>query len=360
MARAGRRPKKRRIVGGVDTHADTHHAAVELMNGGRVADAQFPATAGGYARLLEWMGSFGRLCAVGVEGTGSYGAGLARHLRGQGVDVIEVNRPDRRQRRNLGKSDPLDAYAAADAVLAGRARALPKGGDGVIESIRAVHLARAGAVKARTACINELRSLLVTAPTELREPMAGKSASALATACARLRPAADLTDPLQGTKLALRSLARRYQALTAEIKDLGLHLKALIAQARPDLLSIRGVGPETAAQLLVTCGDNPDRLTGPAAFAALCGVAPVPASSGKTSRHRLSRGGDRQANRALYLIVLARMAHCPRTRAYITRRTTEGKPKQEIIRCLKRYLARELFKTLTSHNTTNTGLPTAA
>jgi transposase len=328
------------------------------MNGGKIADARFPATAAGYARLLEWMGSFGRVHAVGVEGTGSYGAGLARHLRGQGVQVVEVNRPDRRQRRNLGKSDPLDAYAAADAVLAGRARALPKGGDGIIESVRAVHLARAGAVKARTACINELRSLLVTAPTELREPMAGMSAQKLTTTCARLRPATDLTDPLQGTKLALKALARRYQQLTAEIKDLDIGLKTLITRARPDLLTIHGVGPETAAQLLITCGDNPDRLTSPAAFAALCGTAPVPASSGKTNRHRLSRGGDRQANRALYLIVLARMAHCPRTRAYITRRTTEGKPKKEIIRCLKRYLARELFKTLTSHNTTKTSPPT--
>jgi transposase len=219
-----------------------------------------------------------------------------------------------------------------------------------------------GPVAAALACVYDIHSPRVSGHRthRMRERRAGKPAEKLATECARLRPATDLTDPLQGTKLALRSLARRYQALTAEIKDLGRHLKALIAQARPDLPAIRGVGPETAAQLLVTCGDNPDRLTSPAAFAALCGVAPVPASSGKTSRHRLSRGGDRQANRALYLIVLARMAHCPRTRAYITRRTTEGKPKQEIIRCLKRYLARELFKTLTRHNTTNTGLPTAA
>ncbi|MFF5250428.1 IS110 family transposase [Streptosporangium sp. NPDC000095] len=360
MARGGKKPKKRRIVGGVDTHADTHHAAVELMNGGRIADAQFPATADGYAQLLVWMRSYGRLHAVGVEGTGSYGAGLARYLRGHGVHVVEVNRPDRRQRRNLGKSDPLDAYAAADAVLAGRARALPKGGDGIAESIRAVHLARSGAIKARTACINELRSLLVTAPAELRERMASTSAQALAAACARLRPAADLADPLQGTKLALRSLARRYQALTAEIKDLDAHLAALVAQARPELLAVHGVGPETAAQLLITCGDNPDRLTSSAAFAALCGVAPIPASSGKTTRHRLSRGGDRQANRALYLIVLARMAWCPRTRAYVTRRTAEGKSKKEIIRCLKRYVARELFKVLTSPNTTSNDLRVAA
>ncbi|TDD25587.1 IS110 family transposase [Actinomadura sp. KC06] len=347
MARAGRKVKKRRIVGGVDTHADTHHAAVELMNGGRIADAQFPATSRGYARLLEWMRSFGRLHAVGVEGTGSYGAGLSRHLRDHDVRVVEVNRPDRRQRRNAGKSDPLDAYAAADAVLAGRARALPKSMDGIIETIRAVHVARSGAIKARTACINELRSLLITAPARLREQLAGLSAHALTTACARLRPGADLADPLHGTKLALRGLARRYQALTHEITDLDTHLQELIAQTRPDLLTIIGVGPEIAAQLLITCGDNPDRLTSADAFATLCGAAPVPASSGKTNRHRLSRGGDRQANRALFLIVLSRMAWCPRTKAYITRRTSEGKSKKEIIRCLKRYTARELFKALT-------------
>lgn len=357
-SKSRKKPKQRRIVGGVDTHAESHHAAVEVMNGARIADASFPATAAGYAQLLAWMASFGRLYAVGVEGTGSYGAGLTRHLHAHGVRVVEVDRPDRHQRRRLGKSDALDAYAAADAVLAGRARALPKLGNGLAESIRAIHLARAGAVKARTATINELRSLLVTAPTQLREQLAGHTAETLTAACTRLRPTGEICDPAHGTKVALRHLARRYQALTGEITDLHQHLRALITHARPDLLAIHGVGVETAAQLLITCGDNPDRLSTPAAFAALCGVAPVPASSGKTTRHRLSRGGDRQANRALHLIILTRMATCPRTRAYITRRTTEGKPKTEIIRCLKRYAARELFKTLTSTNTTTNHPPT--
>ncbi|TQL99845.1 transposase [Actinoallomurus bryophytorum] len=360
MARRSRRPDKRRVVGGVDTHHDTHHAAVELMNGGRIADADFPATVEGYARLLAWMEGFGRIHAVGVEGTGSYGAGLTRYLRGQGVTVVEVNRPDRRQRRSVGKSDPLDAYAAADAVLAGRARALPKGNDGIAESIRVLHLTRTGAIKARTAAINELRAVLVTAPAQLREHLTGKPTPALISACARLRPGTDLTDPLHATKHALRALAHRHQHLTTEIDGLNLHLKALITQTRPDLLAIYGVGVETAAQLLITCGDNPDRLTTPAAFAALCGVAPIPASSGKTTRHRLSRGGDRQANRALYLITITRMSHCARTRTYIQRRTSQGKPKPEIIRCLKRYLARELYKALTSTNTTPSDLPAAA
>lgn len=348
MARAGTKPRTRRIAGGVDTHSQTHHAAVLLMNGARVADAQFPATSEGYALLLAWMRSFGRLHAVGVEGTGSYGAGLARHLHAEKVAVVEVNQPDRRQRRARGKSDPLDAYAAADAVLSGRASAIPKMGEGIVEAIRALHVTRAGAVKARTAAINELRNLLVTAPAGLREQLAIAAAPALIAACARLRPAGDPTTPEHATRAALRSLARRYQALSAEAAALESQLAVLVHAARPGLTAIGGVGTETAAQLLITCGDNPGRLRSEAAFAALCGVSPIPASSGKTSRHRLSRGGDRQANRALYMIVLGRLGWCPRTRAYVQRRTAQGHTIKEIIRCLKRYLAREIYKALTS------------
>jgi transposase len=355
-----KKPKKRRITGGVDTHKDTHHAAVVLMNGRRLADREFPTTAAGHADLLEWMRSFGRLHAVGVEGTGSYGAGLARHLANEQVKVVEVNRPDRRQRRTKGKSDPLDAYAAADAVLAGRATTVPKAGDGIIESIRALHLVRTGAIKSRTACVNEMKALVITAPAELREQLPARSAAKLAQACTRLRPLGDLADPAQGVKAALRTLARRYNALTTEITDADAQLAVLVKQARPDLLAIRGVGVETAAQLLATCGDNPDRLPSEAAFASLCGVSPVPASSGKTRRHRLNRGGDRQANRALYMIIITRMRHDTDTRAYLQRRTTEGLSKKEIIRCLKRYVARELYKILTSPKTRNQGLTPAA
>ena len=358
-----KKPKKRRIIGGVDTHADTHHAAVVLMNGRRLADREFSATTAGYEALLEWMRGFGRLHAVGVEGTGSYGAALARHLRGEDMRVVEVNRPDRRQRRSKGKSDPLDAYAAADAVLADRATAVPKAGDGIVESIRALHLARGGAVKARTACMNELHALIVTAPAGLREQLAGCKGGKLADACAQLQPLGDLSDPAQGVKAALRHLAVRHRALTDEIQALDEQMKTLVQQTRPDLLAVFGVGVETAAQLLATCGDNPDRLHSEAAFASLCGVSPVPASSGKTQRHRLNRGGDRQANRALYIITLTRMACCPTTRAYVERRTKEGLSAREIMRCLKRYIARELYKILTSPKTLATqanDLPSAA
>jgi len=341
------KPRRQRIIGGVDTHGDRHHAAVVLMNGRRLADAGFPATAAGYVDLLAWMRSFGRLHAVGVEGTGSYGAGLARYLRTKAVTVVEVDRPDRRQRRTKGKSDPLDAYAAAEAVLAGRATAVPKAGDGIVESIRALHLVRAGAVKARTACINEMKALVVTAPAALREQLPTRSAGRLADACAELPLSGDLADPTIGIAAALHRLAARYHALTAEITDADKQLAIAVKQARPDLLAIRGVGVETAAQLLSTCGDNPDRLQSEAAFAALCGVSPVPASSGKTTRHRLSRGGDRQTNRALYMIVITRMGHDARTRAYVARRTTQGLSTKDIIRCLKHYLAREIYKTLT-------------
>ncbi|MEO3857603.1 IS110 family transposase [Acrocarpospora sp. B8E8] len=261
---------------------------------------------------------------------------------------------DRGQRRAKGKSDPLDAYAAADAVLAGRATAIPKAGDGIVESIRALHSARAGAVKARTAAINELQSMLITAPVVLREDLAGLKGAKLADTCAALEVSgdlADLADPAHGVRAALVHLARRRRTLTTEIDTLDGQLQPILARVRPDLLAVRGVGVETAAQLLAVCGDNPDRLTSEAAFASLCGVSPVPASSGRTTRHRLGRGGDRQANRALYTITLVRMSHDPNTRAYVERRTKEGLSKREIIRCLKRYIARQLYRILTHPKT---------
>ena len=336
------------IIGGVDTHTAIHCAAAIDTAGRLVGIAEFPASDTGYTRLTRWLRSHGQLLSVGVEGTGAYGAGLARHLHSERVHVIEVARPDRRLRRNHGKSDPIDAEAAARAVLAGTARAVPKRGDGPVEAIRALRVARIGAIKAKTAATNTLRSIIVTAPEPLRAqlPSAGLPNKVI-DACARLRPDHEhLSDPVQAVKASLRSIAHRARGLRDEIKMLDGQIHSLLAATAPTTLAVFAMGPDTTAALLVTVGDNPDRLRSERAFAHLCGVAPIPASSGKTNRHRLHRGGDRSANRALHIAVVVRMRYCPRTRAYVTRRTAEGMSKPEIIRCLKRYLAREIYRTI--------------
>jgi transposase len=312
-----------------------------------LGDRQFPATSSGYRQLLSWLDRHGQVGVVGVEGTSSYGAGLAGYLLDQQVKVVEVDRPDRRTRRQRGRSDPIDAEAAARAVLAGTATAAPKRRDGIVESIRALRTARRGAVKARTAAINQLRALLVTAPAPVREALDDLSVSALITTCARFRPdEAGLADPLHASKATLQAIARRIQLLEAELELADRRLATLVSRAAPRLLGLLAIGKDHAGQLLVTAGQHPERLRGEAAFAHLCGVAPIPASSGKTRRHRLHRGGDRDANRALHLAVVVRMRFCPRTRAYVERRTKEGLSKPEIMRCIKRYLAREVYHAL--------------
>lgn len=334
------------IIAGVDTHKDTHHAAILNHLGRLVATEQFPTTTTGLAALHTWLTDHGTPHAVGVEGTGSYGAGLTRHLHAHAITVIEVDRPDRKTRRRHGKSDPIDAIAAAHAVLSGRATSTPKTRTGPAEAIRVLHTVRTEAVKARTATLNHLHALTGTAPGPLRDQLRDLTGTALITHCARLRPATTLTDPTQATKTALRRLARRVQALTAEITDADRELTALTTTVAPRTTALRGVGPHTAAQLLATAGDNPQRIATEASFARLCGVAPVPASSGNSTRQRLHRGGDRHANAALHRVVIVRMRHCARTRAYVTRRTSEGKTKKEIIRCLKRYVAREVYQAI--------------
>jgi transposase len=337
----------RLIIGGVDTHAATHHAAVIDLQGRLLADAQFPATPRGYASLLKWMCSKGRVDRVGIEGTGAYGAGLARHLHQQGVTVLEVPRPDRRLRRQRGKSDPIDAEAAARTVLAGNASGAPKLATGAIEAIRMLRVARAGAVKGHTAARNTLQAVLVTAPEMLRSQLRELSTGQLVEACVRLRPDSNnLADPVQAAKASLRSIATRARALELEARALKKQLDALTVQAAPATSAIFGLGPDTASALLVAIGDNPDRLRSEAAFAHLCGVAPIPASSGKTHRHRLHRGGDRSGNRALHIAVIVRLRYNQRTRDYATRRTAQGMSMPEIIRCQKRYLAREVFTAL--------------
>jgi transposase len=335
------------VTSGVDTHQRTHHAAALDSTGRLLGDAEFPATAAGYADLLTWLRSFGKTGTVGVEGTGSYGAGLARYLTAQRVRVVEVDRPDRKMRRGKGKSDPLDAIAAARAALSGTAAGTPKTRTGPVEAIRALRVARRGAVKARTAALNQLHGLIIAAPEPVRASLAGLSSAALLRRCAQLAPdETRLADPAEATRAALAAVAARVTALTAEITTADRRLAPVVAKAAPRTSALFGVGPEVAAQLLTTAGDNPSRLRSEAALAHLCGAAPIPASSGNTRRHRLNRGGDRGANHALYTIALCRMRYDQRTRAYVTRRTSQGLSKKEIIRCLKRYIVREVYDAL--------------
>ena len=335
-----------RITGGVDTHLDVHVVAALDDGGGLLGTVSFPADPTGYGALLAWLRSFGELVLVGVEGTGSYGAGLARLLHRSGVAVVEVDRPNRADRRKRGKSDTLDAIAAARAAHAGTATGRPKTRDGNIESIRVLRTARQSAHKARTQAINQIRSLVCTAPDELREKLRHLTQVDLVRTCAGLRPSATF-DVTTATRASLRLLARRVHELEAEIDELNRILKPLVTQTAPALLSHYGVGTDTAGALLVAVGDNPDRLRRGAAFARLCGVAPIPATSGKTqNRHRLHRGGDRHANSALWRIVMTRMSGDPRTKAYIARRTDKQLTTIEAMRCLKRYVARELFADL--------------
>ena len=270
------------------------------------------------------------MCLVGIEGTGSYGAGLARHIAAAGIRVVEVDRSDRQDRRRRGKSDPLDAVSAARAAQSGRAAGAPKGRDGQVEAIRALMVAKRTARSERIQTINQARSLIVTGPDDLVAELASL----------RPRPGSMIR---YHTLLSLRELGRRAEFLDGQLQRLDALIVPLVTARAPGLLALYGVGPDTAALLLVAAGDHPERLRSEAAWAHLCAAAPIPASSGKTIRHRLNPGGDRQANHALWRIVFTRMGSHPATRAYVERRSKEGLSKTEIIRCLKRYVAREVY-----------------
>jgi transposase len=335
------------VTGGIDTHSDTHHAAALDQVGRLLGTSEFRANPAGYHQLLDWLASFGPITRIGVEGTGCYGAGVTRFLRRHHIHVIEVNRPDRRARRVRGKSDPFDAESAARRALAGEDQITPKDTTTIIEAIRVLRIARTGAVKSRTAAYNQLKDLIITAPDPLRETLRGKTLHRVALEAARLRPdISRLADPTQATKLALRTIAVRIAAHTTEIAALDTQLRKLVTAAAPRTLALLGVGTENAAQLLITAGGNPERLRSEASFAALCAASPIPASSGKTNRHRLNPAGDREANRALYMITLVRLRYCPDTQAYLQRRLTQGLTKQEAIRCIKRYVARQTYHTI--------------
>ena len=335
------------VVLGVDTHKEVHAAAVITSLGVLLAARMFPATAAGYRDLVSWARSLGPVQRAGVECTGSYGAGLARYLLSAGIAVIEVSQPDRATRRRIGKTDAIDAESAARAVLAGQATASAKAGDGPVEMIRMFKLAKASAIKARTQAINQLKAVLVGADPALREKLSGLSSTILVRRCAQL----DAQVPADGISAAaytMRLLACRILSLASEIRELEQHIGAAVLAHTPQLMQQQGIGPDSAAALLITAGDNPGRLNSEASFAALCGVSPVEASSGRTSRRRLNRGGDRQANAALYRIALSRLRWDQPTRQYLDKRISEGKTKREALRCLKRYIAREVYHLITA------------
>lgn len=342
-------PKSREVIGGVDTHKMTHHAAVlDAHTGKLLGDEEFPATKKGYQQLLAWLQRHGAIDKVGVEGTGSYGAGLQRHLQNAGVTVIEVNRPNRQARRQQGKSDPIDAINAGRAVLAETATTVPKKRDGVVETIRLIRTTRRGAVKARRATLAQMHGLLWSAPEQLRDKFGSHRGAALVSRCARLRISSTSApdDPAAAAKKMLRRLARRVEMLDEEIAEADQELEVLIQQCAPTLLRVFGAGTETVGQILTTAGQNIERLHSEAAMARLCGVAPIPASSGATDKHRLHRGGDRDANSAIHMMVINRLRWHEPTRAYVKRRTQDGLNKKAIIRCLKRAVVRELYRAL--------------
>ena len=335
------------VVGGVDTHADVHVAAAIDSNGGVLGVESFPTDGAGYERLTVWLASFGPVVRVGVEGTGSYGVGLQRHLFNEGIEVVEVDRPNRQARRRFGKSDPVDAVSAARAALSGTASVTPKGRNGPVEQMRVLLVARRSARRQRNQTLNQLRQLVITGPDEIRARFKDRPKAGLVTEAARMRPRKGNDPVTYTTYVVIRGLARRIQDFNDEMHSIDDALKSLIDDTAPSLLGCYGIGVDTAATLLVAAGDNPDRLHTERSWAHLCGVTPVPTGSGKTSgRVRLNHGGDRQANAALYRIVLTRMSSDDETRNYVRRRRAEGLSTREIMRCLKRYVARQTFKHL--------------
>jgi len=337
------------VFAGVDTHASTHHCAVVDDAGRVLGDKEFPATAAGHQDLAAFARSLGPLDRVGVELTGSYGMNLTRALQAAGIRVVEVNTTDKATRARRGKDDRTDAIAAADKARSGMASATPKDTAGTVEAIRVLKIARDSAVTARTQALNQIKDLRITAPQQLRTTLEGLTLPQIAKTARAFRPdPARRHDPVQATKSALKHLGTRIAALDAEITAADKDLTTLVQATAPTLIARPQIGTQTAATLLVCAGANITRIRSEAAFARITGTAPVPVSSGKTTRMRLHRGGNRQANAALHLIAVGRLKNHPATRAYRDRKLTQGHSNKDAIRSLKRYIAREVFHALTT------------
>lgn len=332
------------VIGGVDTHKDLHVAAIVDHQDRVLGTESFATTRQGYRLMLAWMRTFGDVQRVGIECSGSYGAGLLRYLQNAGIEVLEVTGPDKHDRRRRGKNDDFDAESAAHAAFAKRQTVTPRSRDGMVESLRVLRACRKSAVQARRVALQMIQMSIVCAPDKLREPLRNMTRMQLIRTLAAWRP--DLTayrEVEEAYRISLKSLARRYLELHDEVADLDDMIGAIVKDLAPELLEQTAIGLNSAAQLLLTAGDNPERLKSEASFAALCGVSPVPASSGKTVRHRLNRGGDRAANSAIHIIAIGRLRLDPRTQTYVAKRIAAGNSKLEAIRSLKRYIAREVF-----------------
>lgn len=335
------------VAAGIDTHKRFHVMAITDGLGAKVGELSFPASAEGYALAAERLGDPARVLVVGIEGTGSYGAGVCRALRAAGYPVAEVCRPKRAPLRpGRHKSDPEDALRAAADALRGLREgrpAEPKSRDGFAEECRALLVAHDAAEKAATELMNAMCALAVSAPEPVRERLAGLKGARLAAACRRARRAEGAERAVWD---ALRPLARAWAEAKAGSREAAGRIREIMEERAPALIATFGVGPVSAAALAAAAGDNPQRLRGEGAFAALCGASPVRASTGGSGRHRLNRGGDRRANRALHSIAIVRMRYDGPTGDYVAKKVAEGKTKREAIRCLKRYIAREIYRVL--------------
>ncbi|TKZ17441.1 IS110 family transposase [Shimia litoralis] len=337
---------KHPVIIGIDTHKATHVAVAIDTQGTRLAALTIPANPKGYLEVERWSQSLGKVQAFGIEGTGSYGAGLSRSLLDQGHNVVEVTRPNRQLRYTQGKTDSLDAEGAARSVLSGQAAARPKTQSGSSEMIRHLKIARDTAVKSRSQAMVTLKTLIINAPADLREALdqiGGKVG--LIRHIAAFRPR-KIDNTMASAKAAMRALARRWLWLHEEIISHDKELERFATERAPNLMASHGIATLTVSEMLILVGDDPTRIRSEAAFAKLCGVCPIPASSGKTHRFRLNRGGNRQANAALYRVAIIRMRSHEPTLAYVKKRTKDGKSKSEIIRCLKRYIVREIYSQL--------------
>ncbi len=334
------------IIIGVDTHKHNHIAVAIDGQGARLGSKTIPTSRKGYGDLEAWATDLGQIRAFGIEGTGSYGAGLSRELLAKGYAVLDVMRPIRQFRYLHGKSDSLDAESAARSVLNGQATAQAKAQTGSSEMIRHLKIVRDSAVKARSQAMVTLKTMIINAPSELRDVLDQVRGSiGLVRHLAALRPG-DLSSPMASAKAALRALAKRWLVLNEEIQNHEKELERMVRARAPDLMASHGISTMTVAEMLILVGDNPERIKSEAALAKLCGVCPIPASSGKTNRMRLNRGGNRQANAALYRVAIVRMRDDDRTKTYAARRTSEGKTRREIVRCIKRYIVREIYRAL--------------